>query len=169
VVIDNTRIEHMNNTETPGNGTNAVRLSNAIAGSLRNSVVSFAGDGVNVSNSNAAATLRFHVYGTQLTRLFNGALQTSGAPGASLHINLENSLINQTFAALLHGHGQAIFTWNVIANNANSFVDCSGGGATFSSFGYGNNIGSNSVYNNSDNVLPPGCSAWVAPTQFTGK
>ena len=57
----------------------------------------------------------------------------------------------------------------MIANNANSLVDCGGGAAGVTSLGYGGGNGSNSVYNNSDTVLPAGCTAYITPTQFIGK
>jgi len=102
-----------------------------------------------------------------MNRLGSGAIRTEGAAGASLNVSVENSVIGGTNAALLHGHGQVNFTSNVIANNNNSFVDCSSGGVILQSLSYGN--GSNSLYENADTVLPAGCSAWIAPTQLIGK
>ncbi len=57
----------------------------------------------------------------------------------------------------------------MIANNANSLVDCGGGAAGVTSLGYGGGNGSNAVYNNSDTVLPAGCTGCIVPTQFQGK
>ncbi len=167
LVVDNTRIEHLVNTG--GGGTKGIRLIDAVLATVRNSIIAWGGDGVNASNANAAATIRHHIVSSQFTRLGNAALQTTGAPGASLHVNVENSVITSSGAGLLHGHGQAIFTSNVIASNANSLVDCSGGGATVTSLGYGGSNGSNAIYLNSDTVLPAGCTAWITPTQFAGK
>jgi hypothetical protein len=121
-----------------------------------------------VSSTNVAVLARHHVASSQLSRLGSG-ISTEGSAGASLHVNLANSLISTSTAALAHGHGQAILVNNVISNNANSLVDCSGGGATVTSLGYGGSNGSNAIYLNSDTVLPVGCTAWITPTQFTGK
>jgi hypothetical protein len=167
LIVDNTRIEHMLNTGGVS-GTDAVRVANAVVGSLRNSVISFANNGVHLTNVNTSVKLRFHVMSSQITRMGNAALETGGAPGASLHISLENSLINNTQTALIHGHGQAIFVSSVIANNANSLVDCGAGAANVSSLGYGGGNGSNAIYANTDSVLPPGCAGYVVPTQITG-
>src|SRR4029450_13845538 len=142
---DSTRIEHMVNTGG-ASGTDAVRVADAVVGSLRNSVVAWTGNGVHLTNVNAAVKLRFHVMNSQLTRMGNAALETGGAAGASIHIHPESSLINKPNAALLHGHGQAIFVSSVIANNTNSLVDCGGGAANVSSLGYGSANGSNAIY-----------------------
>jgi hypothetical protein len=167
LIVDNTRIVRMLNSG--GTGPTGIRLIDAVAATVRNSTIALGVDGIFASNANAAVLARHHVISSLLTRLGNGAIRTGGGAGASLHVSVENSVINTTNAALLHGHGQAIFTSNVVANNANSFVDCSGGGAILQSLGYGGGSGSNSVYNNSDTVLPGGCSGWMTPTQFTGK
>jgi hypothetical protein len=167
LVVDSTRIEHMVNTGG-ASGTDAVRVADAVVGSLRNSVVAWTGNGVHLTNVNAAVKLRFHVMNSQLTRMGNAALETGGAAGASIHIHLESSLINNTNAALLHGHGQAIFVSSVIANNTNSLVDCGGGAANVSSLGYGSANGSNAIYANTDAGVPAGCIAYVVPTQFIG-
>ena len=167
LIVDNTRIEHMINTV--GSGTTAVNLNDAVVATIRNSVIAWAGDGVRANNTNTAVSQRIFVMGSELARLGNGAIETVGAPGASLHVSVANSLISLSTAGLLHGHGQAIFTSNVIANNANSLVDCGGGAAGVTSLGYGGGNGSNAVYNNSDTVLPAGCTAYITPTQFIGK
>ena len=167
LIVDNTRIVRMINSG--GAGPTGIRLIDAVVATVRNSTIALGVDGIFASNTNTAVLARHHVISSLMTRLGNGAIHTGGAAAASLHVNIENSVINTTNAALLHGHGQAIFTSNVIANNANSFVDCSGGGAVLQSLGYGGGSGSNSVYNNADSVLPGGCSGWMTPTQFTGK
>ena len=105
---------------------------------------------------------------SQITRMGNAALETGGASGASLHINLENSLINNAQAGLIHGHGQAIFVSSVVANNQNSLVDCGGGAGSVSSLGYGGGNGSNAIYANNDSLLPSGCAGYLVPTQFAG-
>jgi hypothetical protein len=167
LVVDNTRIEHLLNTT--GGGTGGIRLVDAVLATVRNSVIAWGGNGVHATNSNTAAAVRHHIVSTQITRMGNAAILTGGSSGASLHINVENSVITSSNAGLLHGHGQAVFTTNVIASNANSLVDCSGGGAVVQSLGYGGGNGSNAIYLNSDSVLPAGCTAWFTPTQFAGK
>jgi len=167
LVVDNTRIEHMINTGG-ATGTDAVRVADAVVGSLRNSVVSWANNGIHLTNVNTNVRLRFHVMSSQITRMGNAALETGGAPAASLHVSLENSLINNTQAALIHGHGQAILVSSVIANNTNSLVDCGAGAANVTSLGYGGGSGSNAIYANNDSVLPAGCAGYVVPTQFLG-
>ncbi len=167
LVVDNTRIEHGINTTSTG--TSAVNLNKAVVASLRNSVLSWAGDGLRANNINTAVNLRAFVIGSQFSRFGNAAIETVGTAGASVHVNASTSVFNNNGAGLLHGHGQAIFSSNVISNNTNSLVDCGGGAANVTSLGYGGGNGSNSVYNNTDTVLPAGCTAWITPTQFQGK
>ena len=95
------------------------------------------------------------------------AIVTDGSPGAVVHVNVLNSAITNNTNALLHQHGLATFTSNVIANTTNVFVDC--GSGNVQSFGYDVGNGSNSVYNFSNTVLPAGCAAFIAaPTIFKG-
>jgi len=169
LVVDNTRIEHAVNTAAAG--TTAVHLSNAVVASLRNSVLAWGGDGLLASNTNTAVRARVHVTDSQLTRFGNGAIETAGAPSASLHVTVANTYFNNSNAALLHGHGQVILTTNVISNHNFSLVDCGGGAANVTSLGYGGGNGSNSVNINAD-VGPPwpaGCTGIITPTQFQGK
>ena len=167
LVVDNTRIEHGLNTAAVG--TTAISLNNAAVASVRNSVLAWGGDGIRASNTNAAVGLRAYVIGSQLSRFGNAAVETVGSAGASVHVNVSGSVLNNNNAGLLFGHGQAIFTSDVISNNTNSLVDCGGGGVNVISLGYGGGNGSNSVSNNADSALPPGCTAYIAPTQFQGK
>jgi hypothetical protein len=167
LVIDNTRIEH--GVNTVASGTTAVNLNNAVAASVRNSVLAWAGDGVRSNNTNAAVSLRTYVIGSQLSRFGNAAIETAGSAGASLHVNVSNSVLNNNSAGLLHGHGQAIFTSSVISNNSNSLVDCGGGAASVTSLSYGGGNGSNSMSSNTDAGVPAGCTAYIVPTQFSGK
>ena len=169
LVVDNTRIQDALNTVVPGNTVALVQIDAVIA-SVRNSVLSFAGDGIYVSNSNVNVKNRVHVMGTQFSRFGGGAIETDGAPGASLHVNVALSQFNSSYAALLHHHGQVIFTSNMIANHNFGLVDCGGGAASVTSLGLGAGNGSNSVAN-STGVGPPwptGCSGNITPTQFQG-
>ena len=167
LVIDNTHIEHMINTTATG--TTAIRLNDAVVASVRNSVIAWAGNGIGAFNTNTAVSQRDYVTGSQLARLGNAAIETGGTAGASLHVNVSGSVLNNNNAGLLHGHGLAILTSNVISNNSNSLVDCGGGAANVTSLGYGGGNGSNSMSNNADSVLPAGCTAYITPTQFIGK
>jgi hypothetical protein len=168
LVVDNTRIEHMVNT-TAG-GTVAVNLNDAVVASFRNSVLSWGGDGLLAHNTNTAVRTRIHIVDSQLTRFGNGAIETLGVPSASLHVTVATSYFNNSNAALLHGHGQAIFTSNVISNHNFSLVDCGGGAASVTSLGYSGGNGSNSVSNNADVApFPTGCTGIITPTQFQGK
>ncbi len=168
VVIDNTRIEHMLNTASTG--TVAVRLADAFLVTVRNSVLAWAGDGVKATNNaSSAVNSRVYVANSQITRMGNAAIETGGGAGAGLNVNVADSLLNFNSAGLLHGHGQAIFVTNVIANNANSLVDCGGGATGVKSLAYGGGNGSNAMYNNTDGGVPGGCTAYITPTQFAGK
>jgi hypothetical protein len=166
LIVDNTRIVRM---LTTGSSNTGIRMIDAVVSTVRNSTIALGVEGIVASNANTAVHARHHVISSVMTRLGTGAISTGGAAGATLNVSVENSVINATNAALLHGHGQANFTSNVIANNNNSFVDCSGGGAILQSLGFGGGNGSNSVYDNLDTVLPPGCTAYITPTQFAGK
>jgi hypothetical protein len=167
LVVDNTRIEHMINSA--GTGTVAVSLADAVVASVRNSLLSWAGDGVRANNTNAAVSQRIFIVGTQISRTGNAAIETVGTAGASIHVNVSTSVLNNNNAGLLHGHGQAVLTSNVISNNTNSLVDCGGGAANVTSLGYGGSNGSNSMSSNTDAGVPAGCTAYIVPTQFQGK
>ena len=165
LVVDNTRIEHGVNTGP--SGAFAVLLDDAVVASVRNSVLAFADGGVGASNANAAVGMRVTVIGSQITRMGYAAIATFGTPGATIHVNVLNSTINNNTNALLHGRGLATFTSNVIANNTNAFVDC--GSGNVQSYGYDVGVGSNSVYNFNNTVLPGGCAAFIAaPAIFKG-
>jgi hypothetical protein len=97
-------------------------------------------------------------------------LRRDGTAGASLHVTVALSHLNNNNAALLHRHGLAIFTSNVIANHNFSLVDCGGGAASVTSLGYGGGNGSNTITNNMDTPpFPAGCTGIITPTQFQGK
>jgi hypothetical protein len=166
LVVDGTRIEHALNTVSTG--TTAVRLNDGVVASVRNSVIAFAGDGIGAFNTKSAVNLRVFVVGTQITRMSNAAIETGGTAG-SVHVNVSTSVINNTNAGLLHGRGQVILTNNVISHNTHSLVDCGGGAANVTSFGYTGGNGSNSMSNNPDAGVPGGCTAYIVPTQFIGK
>jgi len=99
----------------------------------------------------------------------HAGIETSGVPPAGLLVNVANSVITQTGAALRHGHGFAFFASSVVAFNANSLVNCGGVAANVQSLGYGSGVGSNMIYANADPGVPAGCTAYIVPTQFTGK
>jgi hypothetical protein len=169
LVVDNTRIQDGLNTVTPGN-TAAFVLRDAVIASIRNNVLSAAGDGIYASNSNVNVRTRIHVMDTQFSRFGDGAIVTDGTAGASLPVNVALSHFNNSNAALLHRHGQVIYTSNVIANHTFSLVDCGGGAASVTSLGYGGGNGSNALGNNTDLApFPSGCSGIITPTQFAGK
>ena len=169
LVVDNTRIQDGLNTVTPGN-TAAFVLIDAVIASIRNNVLSSAGDGIYASNSNVNVRTRIHVLDTQFSRFGVGAIETDGTAGASLHVNVASSHFNNSNSALLHRHGQVIFTSSVIANHTFSLVDCGGGAANVTSLGYGAGNGSNTIANNTDlGPFPSGCSGIITPTQFAGK
>ena len=142
-----------------------------LVASIRNSILSWGGDGIRANNTNANGGNRVIVLGSQLTRFGNAAIETLGAASASVHVNVSNSEFNNSNAAILHGHGQVNLTTNVINHHNFSIVDCGGGAASVTSLGYGSGIGSNSVANNAD-VGPPwpaGCPGpIIIPTQLTG-
>ncbi|MEO8675518.1 MAG: hypothetical protein ABI569_08065 [Casimicrobiaceae bacterium] len=168
LVIDNTRIQDGLNTEVPG-ATAALDLGDAIVASIRNSVLSWAGGGIYASNANVNVKNRIHVINSQLSR-FGAAIETAGTPGASAHVTMANSHFNNNTAAVMHGHGQAIFTSSVVANNVFSLLDCGGGAANVTSLGYGGGNGTNTITNNTDiGPFPGGCSGIIVPTQFQGK
>jgi hypothetical protein len=144
-----------------------VVFDDAVVASLRNSVLAFADLGVGAANANGAVNMRVTVIGSQITRMGFAAIATDATPGGSIHVNVLNSTISNNANALLHGRGIATFTSNVIPNNTNAFVNC--GSGNVQSFGYDVGVGSNSVYNFSNSVLPAGCTAFITtPTIFKG-
>jgi hypothetical protein len=169
LVIDNTRIQDGLNTEVPG-ATTALDLGDAIVASIRNSVGSWAGGGIFANNTNVNVRNRIHVIGSHLSRIGDAAIETIGTAGASLHVTMANSHFNNSNAVLKHGHGQAVFSSSVVANNTFSLLDCGGGAANVTSLGFGAGNGSNAITNNTDTgPFPGGCSGLIAPTQFAGK
>ena len=153
----------------PG-ATSALDVSDAVVASIRNSVLSWAGGGIYRDNSNVNVRNRIHVIGSQLSRFGVRRSKRTARLAASVHVNMANSHFNNNNAALMHGHGQAIFTSTVIANHTFSLLDCGGGAASVTSLGYGGSNGSNTVTNNTDiGPFPSGCSGIITPTQFAGK
>jgi hypothetical protein len=173
LVVDNTRIQDSLDTVVPGE-TGAMVVSDAVIASVRNSVLSgeggAGGDGIYANNVNVNVFTRVHVIDSQLSRFGYAAIETDGAPGASVHVNVSNSHFNNNNAALLHRHGQVILISNVIGNNNFSLVDCGGGAPSVTSLSYGSGNGSNTIVNNTDvGPFPAGCSGLITPTQFAGK
>jgi hypothetical protein len=162
LVVDNTRLEHALNTEA--SGTAAIWLTSAFLVSVRNSVIAWSGDGIRASNSVSTVNSRVFVTHSQITRMGKAAIETLGGSGASMVVNVSESVLNANSAVLLHGHGAVRLFNNVIANNANGLVLCGGVAANVASLSYGAGVGSNMIADNANTLLPVGCTAYITPT-----
>ena len=163
--IDNTRIEHPLNTVT--NGRSGLRVIGNFTVTLRNSMIVGVVDGIHATNTIPTALSRLYVINSHITQADTGAIETDGGGGAGLIVNVSNSVLAVNYAAILLGHGAARLTNNQITNNDNSIVNCGSGNVV--SLGYGSPLGSNLITDNTDSVVPAGCTSFITPAIVNAK
>ncbi len=123
--IDNTRIERGTNTE--GGTITGVKATGNYFVNIRNSQITSGQIGVSAAAAFPTNTVAVQIVDTQITLMTTAGVVTSGTGGGaatSLTVNLQNSTINASTAALKHGFGTFRLKDNVFANVMHMLVNC---------------------------------------------